>query len=215
MVDFTLGKDVGLGLFDSAETDTIAAGIRIAQFTSRNVGRFNADPSYYFGPHAFLEGKYHRAFNAVADEKRNFQGIGPELTWDATIPVAGNPQDGQIALDWGVNGAVLFGRQRVAIHHETSQCTVEGPAGYGLAYSDGGCRPTGVHTQSITRSHTVVVPNVGGHLGLSMLYHDAKLSFGYRADTFFNAIDGGQETAKSYNRGFYGPYFNISLGLGG
>jgi len=59
----------------------------------------------------------------------------------------------------------------------------------------------------------VVVPNLGSHLGLSMLYRDAKVSFGYRADTFFNAMDGGQDTAKDYNRGFYGPYLNVSLGL--
>ena len=38
---------------------------------------------------------------------------------------------------------------------------------------------------------------------------------GDRADTFFGAMDGGQATAKDYNRGFYGPYMNVSIGLGG
>ena len=46
-----------------------------------------------------------------------------------------------------------------------------------------------------------------------MRYTDAKVSLGYRADTFFGAMDGGQETAKKENRGFYGPYLNVSFGL--
>jgi hypothetical protein len=42
-----------------------------------------------------------------------------------------------------------------------------------------------------------------------------KISFGYRSHTFFGAMDGGQETAKDYNRSFYGPYLNPSIGTGG
>jgi hypothetical protein len=68
---------------------------------------------------------------------------------------------------------------------------------------------------NVNRSRTVTVPNLGGYIGASMRYHNSKVSLGYRADTFFNAMDGGQETHKAYNRGFYGPYLNVSLGLGG
>jgi hypothetical protein len=68
---------------------------------------------------------------------------------------------------------------------------------------------------SITRSRSAVVPNLGGYLGASARYNNARISLGYRADFFFNAMDGGQDTAKKYNRGFYGPYLNVSLGLGG
>ena len=70
-------------------------------------------------------------------------------------------------------------------------------------------------TDNVNRSHNVTVPNLGGYAGLSVKYHDAKVSLGYRADTFFNAIDGGQYAVDKKDRGFYGPYFNISLGLGG
>jgi hypothetical protein len=59
------------------------------------------------------------------------------------------------------------------------------------------------------------VPNLGGYIGASARYNNAKISFGYRADTFFGAMDGGQAAAKDYNRGFYGPYMNVSIGLGG
>ena len=68
---------------------------------------------------------------------------------------------------------------------------------------------------TIERSRQVTVPNIGAHIGLSYNYRNAKLSFGYKADAFFGAIDGGQEAAKNYNRVFYGPYMNVSIGLGG
>ena len=67
--------------------------------------------------------------------------------------------------------------------------------------------------ETYSRSRRVTVPNLGGYIGASVIYTNSKVSLGYRADTFFNAIDGGQETAKSYNRGFYGPYLNVSLGF--
>jgi hypothetical protein len=60
-----------------------------------------------------------------------------------------------------------------------------------------------------------VVPNIGAFAGLSFRYAAAKVSFGYKADFFFNAMDGGIDTAKSYDRNFYGPFATISIGLGG
>ena len=58
------------------------------------------------------------------------------------------------------------------------------------------------------------MPNLGGFAGLSYRMQDFKVSFGYRADFFFNAIDGGIDTRKEENRGFFGPYASISVGLG-
>ena len=51
----------------------------------------------------------------------------------------------------------------------------------------------------------MTVPNVGGFAGLSFNYADAKISFGYKADFFFGAIDGGIDTRKNENRGFSAP----------
>ena len=65
------------------------------------------------------------------------------------------------------------------------------------------------------RSRTVVVPNVGGFAGASFNFSNAKVSLGYRADFFFGAMDGGIDTAKSENRGFYGPFAIVSVGFGG
>jgi hypothetical protein len=67
--------------------------------------------------------------------------------------------------------------------------------------------------EDITRSTSATVPNIGGYLGASVRYRSSELSLGYRADTFFNAMDGGQQTRDTFNRGFYGPYLNVSLGL--
>jgi iron complex outermembrane receptor protein len=70
-------------------------------------------------------------------------------------------------------------------------------------------------TRFHNRSRMATVPNLGGFIGLSIKYNNAKVSFGYRADEFFGAMDGGIDTYKSYNRGFFGPFANISIGLGG
>jgi hypothetical protein len=61
----------------------------------------------------------------------------------------------------------------------------------------------------------VTVPNLGGYIGASMKYRNAKISFGYRADAFFGAMDGGQDVAKDYTRAFYGPFLNVTIGMGG
>jgi len=61
----------------------------------------------------------------------------------------------------------------------------------------------------------VIVPNIGGFAGLSLRFPNAKVSFGYRADAFFGAMDGGIDARKTYDRDFYGPFATISIGLGG
>jgi hypothetical protein len=111
-----------------------------------------------------------------------------------------------------VNAALLFGRQSVNAQHFTSYCNVNGIA------TVRGCitgLPGQTRTKVTHRDRRVTVPNLGGYAGLSMRYDAAKISFGYRADAFFNAMDGGQDSAKKYNRGFYGPYLNLSIGFGG
>jgi hypothetical protein len=66
-----------------------------------------------------------------------------------------------------------------------------------------------------TRSRNVVVPNIGGSVGLSWRVEDFKVNLGYRADFFFNAMDGGIDATKNEDRAFFGPYASVSIGLGG
>jgi hypothetical protein len=65
----------------------------------------------------------------------------------------------------------------------------------------------------VDRAKTVIVPNVGGFAGASWRIENFKVSAGYRADLFFHAMDGGIDTRKSENVGFYGPFATISVGL--
>jgi hypothetical protein len=71
------------------------------------------------------------------------------------------------------------------------------------------------HHATSTRGHSVVVPNVGGFAGVSFNFPNAKASFGYRADFFFGALDGGLDIRQARDVSFHGLFANISIGLGG
>jgi hypothetical protein len=211
IMDFEASVNVGIGLFGKEGVGNIAGGLRVAQFKSHGVLEINSDPEYVFTP----EVKYHNVYESRGTEDRDFHGLGPELNWEANQAILGNPDDGEITLDWGVNAAVLFGRQSVNAHHFSSYCHENGSAQIAGCVTAAHYGPGHSQTKTFNRSRRKVVPNLGGYIGASARYNNAKLSFGYRADTFFGAMDGGQETAKDYNRGFYGPYMNVSIGLGG
>jgi outer membrane receptor protein involved in Fe transport len=213
MLDFMLGKDFGLGSLNGE----LSAGVRIAQFHSQASLTLGADPHYNFVVNASQ--KYHEIWEFASQETRTFRGIGPEVAWDGKQALWGSAGDGELTLDWGVNMGVLFGRQSAILHHAVKHCRVDGFGS--LAVCEGGDIFGSTDPRipeppdDVNRSRTVTVPNLGGYIGASMRYHNSKVSFGYRADTFFDAIDGGQETHESTNRGFYGPYLNVTLGLGG
>jgi hypothetical protein len=125
----------------------------------------------------------------------------------------GDSRDASLMLDWGVNGAILFGRQKTHTHH---QSTGKSFYHYGPFLTG----PAAPHTTAVlpatpdhTRSRNVTVPNIGGFAGLSFKYPNAKVSLGYRADFFFGAVDGGIDARKTYDRSFYGPYMTVSIGL--
>jgi iron complex outermembrane receptor protein len=259
ILDFLVGKDVGLGMFGIDGTSVVSGGVRVAQFVSRSNENMNAVPDLQYptaaiSNHAqkyqFLHPKMHfHDYQAVAAEKQSFHGLGPELAWNASTPVAGNGTDnGAIALDWGANVSMLFGRQNARGSHKTTTVSyyltrpgagggdaiigdLFGPPGHQvkneyflgpcthsteahIRTAGPGCAPkTGAASHN--RSRMVAVPNVGALFGLSYKYQNAKVSFGYRADEFFGAMDGGIDTHKSENRGFNGPYATLSIGLGG
>ena len=211
IIDFQAGKDVGLGRLG---TSTISAGVRFAQMSS-SVGATihgRADQHFqylsFFGFHIPFE-VFH-AYNATASDTHHFNGIGPSLSWSASTPLVGNPNDGEIALDWGVNGAVLFGKQRTKSDgHVTKN-------GFSIKYGFGqsAYRMLTRYPVSHSREKSVAVPNLGGFAGFSYRFVDAKLSLGYRADFFFGAIDGGWDAKHEITRSFNGPYASISVGLG-
>jgi hypothetical protein len=240
VLDFQAGKDVGLGLFGGRGSSVISAGVRFAQFTSKaNVSlRIEPDVHYPTAPitnFAQLRGfKYYdpihfHDYAASENSQRSFHGIGPSLAWNGSTPLFGSSEQG-VSLDWGANAAVLFGRQKVRGHHQSTTRSYYGnhfqkkgvsrhgyESGYFVYASLEGYVPPYTHqarnSRDFSRSRTVVVPNLGGTAGLSFRYLNAKVSFGYRADFFFGAMDEGIDTRRTENVGFHGPYAAISVGF--
>jgi iron complex outermembrane receptor protein len=222
IIDFMAGKDVGLGMFGASGSSVLSGGLRMADFVSRSSASIFGVPNSDRFPNGL--GLYQQ--NAgTAQEKSSFHGIGPAISWDASKPVDGNEQEGEITVDWGANAAVLFGRQtangeagNTAGHYHCGNLFYPTPA----HLCHGNQSPFYSHHSSYqnpavahARARTATVPNLGGFIGASMKYRNAKVSFGYRADEFFDAMDGGINAHKSENEGFFGPYANISIGLGG
>jgi hypothetical protein len=225
IADFQIGRDVGLGLFGQQSSSTVNAGVRFAQFTSRSSVDIRENPDWHFSPKYVTipsYGLYHfklpygqpyHSFDGSFEASRSFRGIGPSISWKNATVLVGN-EDSAVVADWGLNGALLFGRQKAETHHRTIDqyhaggAFVTVPAQRTTVYD----HPA---TPDHTRSRSVIVPNLGGFAGLTVRYPNAKVSLGYRADFFFGAMDGGIDTRKTYNRDFYGPYATISVGLGG
>jgi len=248
ILDFEAGKDVGLGMFGVKGSSVISIGVRFAQFTSRANVSVHARPHYTEGaahsgtrvltryvsspiPSTYYITAGYRTvdlfrstFAATLHAKRKTNAVGPAVTWSASLPVAGNDADMTLNFDWGVNAALLFGRQRTRTEHKTSGSHYSKTGGkFKYHYTPGGYYTRGntIRTSSYvhgpvtrTRSRRVTIPNLGGFAGISLKFPNAKVSLGYRADVFFGAVDGGIDVRKSQNRAFYGPYASISIGLG-
>jgi hypothetical protein len=197
ILDFQAGKDVGLGMFGNNGHSKVNVGIRYAQLDSNRSVNIHYQPTNN-------QHNYNRFYGSLY-AKHKFTGVGPSLSWDASAGLLGDAGGG-ISLDWGLNGAVLFGRQKLTGHHLTS--------GYAIFYSGAAKHLIYQHSFPLDRSKQVIVPNLGGFAGVSWRYPNAKISMGYRADMFFGAIDGGIDTAHRENVGFYGPFATISIGFG-
>jgi hypothetical protein len=221
IVDFNMGKDIGIGALGGDNTSLVSAGLRFAQFNASTHTNINGIPDVNVVGHEFkYDGLFqsHHRYAGDVDVDRSFHGFGPSLSWEASALMLGRGDDSRLTFDWGLNGAVLFGRQKVSgerhvtgSHYKTMQKFPK----YGTAVFYSGVASSYRHPNRIDRSRSVIVPNVGGFAGLSFRYVNAKLSLGYRADFFFGAMDGGIDTRRTYDRNFYGPFATVSIGLGG
>jgi hypothetical protein len=216
IVDFQAGKDVGLGMFGRGGSSVLNFGIRFAQFGSESNVVLQSDPDWQFhykyaGTIKLAQQAFHTNRASLAAE-RSFHGIGPTLSWNASAPFAGNSHNGELSFDGGLGAAVLFGRQRAQIHHQ-----VTGEYRPPVFGSEQGPRYITYQPPAVDhlRARTVTVPNVGGFAGLTYRIENFKMSAGYRADLFFGAMDGGIDTTKKQNVGFYGPFASVSVGIGG
>lgn len=193
IADFQAGKDVGLGMFGKHTHSVFSVGLRYAQFTARSSGFISSAKTVY--DHYFYKERSHIDRSSMA--------IGPSIAWDATVPVAGVPNN-NLSLDWGAKAAILFGRQKVNF----SVQSIQGHPGYHTVIYTTATSP-GVRGKAVT------IPNVGGFVGLSYNLRAAKVSLGYRADMYFGAFDAGFVARRSSNQSFYGPFLTVGIGIGG
>ena len=221
ILDFEAGKDIGLGLFGNGSTSQIMAGVRFAQFTASASASLHARPDLVFYnryaafthkyPEWYVPVAHFHTFGGSANSARSFRGIGPSLSWDASVPFLGSPASREFSFDWGVNGAALVGRRKAqGSHHETGhyhQAKYQNGGNNHYYYSN--------NPPPFARAHSILVPNVGGFAGLSLKFPNAKISLGYRGDFFFGAMDTGWDKEKTKTVGFYGPFATISVGIGG
>ncbi len=185
IVDFAVGRDVGLGLFgNSGGTSTITAGVRIAHFradtdVAETAGIYMSSPPGYY------------AISTPGKIKRSFTGAGPRIAWRGSVPIERNPA---FSFDWGVSGALLFGRQEATISVGTP---------YGDLYP------------LYDRRKSVVVPNVEAFAALSWQLPDVpgRFTAGYRVDAYFDVIDGGHHEAESVDRIIHGPFARFTIEL--
>jgi len=215
IVDFQVGKDIGIGLLGHGTDTVISFGARYAQMNARSKAHSYANPEADFVQLQFTFGSIHKYrirtpnYRSAAFMERtdNLHALGPSLSMKNTTGLLGTVEEGQLALDWGMNAALLFGRQKAKTSHHSS-----------VRYFPSIDALPAVHTYAPvnrTRSRMVTIPNVGGFAGLSYRFTNAKISAGYRADFFFGAKDSGLETRSTADVGFHGPYATISIGLGG
>jgi len=232
ILDFSAGRDFGIGMLGRNGDSTVSAGVRIAQFSTASAVEISARPNIRpaFRPAVGIvlinppQPSFYQYF-LTGDAARSFKGVGPSLSWNASAAIAGNAEDGELSLDWGINGAVLFGRQEANVSHHThayhltqqfckrfkanGSCAAFA-SGYPLVYH----HPTNAPAYYSTRSRNVTVPNIGGFAALTARYRGAKVSIGYRYDDFLKAMDTGIDARKTSDLTFHGPYASISIGLG-
>jgi hypothetical protein len=213
IVDFQVGKDIGIGLFGRGTDSIISSGIRYAQMNAQSKGHSYGVPDIYFeqfesdgffGHKYQIRTHFQRSF-AFVERTDSLHALGPSLSMKNSTGLLGTVDSGQLALDWGVNAALLFGRQKAKVSHHST-----------IRHTGTGANIVDVYEPvTVSRSRMVTVPNIGGFAGFSYRFPNAKLSAGYRADFFFDARDGGLETRKATDVGFHGPFATLSIGLGG
>lgn len=208
IVDFQVGRDVGMGLFGKGTDSIISFGARYARMSAASKAHSYAAPDAtfqqvnFYGKYRVLT-KYHES-QAFVERSDSLQAVGPSLSLKNTTGLAGNIENGQIALDWGLNASLLFGRQKAKVSHHSTVTYIQALGNTTVVYTP----------VPHTRSRRVTIPNVGGFMGLSYRFNNAKISAGYRADLFLGAKDNGLDTRSTTNIGFHGPFASLSIGIG-
>ncbi len=213
LADFAVGRDVGFG---QLKRSSVSLGLRYGRLESETDLHVDTVPDWYLEPGFVLGGPIPHKHRYVADlnAHREFDGVGPVLTWEASYPLL-EGDFGDVALDWSLSGGALFGKQKTANtgHEEARYYAGGGFQGIFLFWA----LPIDTVTNevNIPRSDSTTVPVAGASLGLSYNIDRVQIGAGYRWERYFDALDVGYDEAKDGDRTIDGPYFKLSIGFGG
>ncbi len=216
LVDFQVGKDMGLGI---GENSRVSAGLRYARLHSQTDAQLKGVPDWYVpeGWYTNYVNITHTVFEPEARADRKFEGVGPTVSWAAAQPFMTGDW-GKLSVDWSIGGGVMFGTQKTRIV-ETQKSTFTEHTPFQYFFSGSVLPPIPVITVLdpvvIERSEDATVPMVDLSLGVSFSKGPFTTGVGYRWEQYFDAIDGGYRTHESDDRTIDGPYFKLSVGFGG
>jgi hypothetical protein len=203
--DFDVGRDVGLG-------QAVSVGLRYAQFDSTTKLDMQGIPDWYVPDWNFVKYSNHHDYDVDLVGSRKFRGLGPVLSWDAAHRLFSSPTTGNLDLEAGLSGGVLFGDQKTSVEGKETTIYHEGLARFfplpAVGYPVEQPRPA-------SRSNSTSVPTLAAELGLSYGIERFKVRAGYRWERYYDVLDAGYAERKSYDRTFDGPYFKIAVGFGG
>jgi iron complex outermembrane receptor protein len=216
IVDFMIGKEIGLGRFGEGGRSEIAAGLRYAKFESLSRVTIDGATEMYIAP--VLDVKYpdihFNTFSMALASQSEFEGVGPSVSWDSSLRLAGEEETGHADLDWSVGGGVLFGKQNVnSTEEREGEYVHPSDIPFGAAIRDNLYPDSPLIERHRTKD--VTAPTLSLSVGLSYSIDRVRISTGYSYDRFFNAIDGGIDEAQQFDRTIHGPYLKLSLGFGG
>jgi outer membrane receptor protein involved in Fe transport len=208
IADFTVGRDVGLGLIGDSHS-TLSAGLRYASFSSTTAATMSGVSDIFYADGWAKYGTPHHRFEASLKADREFKGAGPVLTWAAAQRLFGSEQVGHLDVDWSLTSGVLFGRQKTQVGGDYASVYLDQPPTNRLP-------PLTEHPIGIEpRSKDVTVPMLDLSLGLAYEVQRIKVGAGYKWERYFNVLDAGYDEHKDADRTIDGPYFKIAVGFGG
>lgn len=190
VVDFTLGKDVGLGMFGLDGSSIVSLGVRYNHFVGRtrtNI-HYSTQVNYFYSTGA-TNGTYYTS-HTLRKVNQQFVGWGPVVTWKGKAPL-----EPDFAFSWGLTAAAVIGGRSF----ETTTSHFDGTV-----------------TRDIVRHREIISPQLGGYVGLVWQAPDSPLDItvGYRGDAYFNIVDkGGFIPGKYADRIIHGPYAQIGFQL--
>jgi hypothetical protein len=213
IADFAVGRDLGLGLAPALKSE-VNIGLRYAHFESTTAVKIDGIPNWDVPEGASYNFSTHDRYNAELTADREFDGLGPTLSWNGKWPIFGDDTVGTVNADLNVTGGVLFGKQRTSVTGTEDAAHFNGVY-FNVRYAYAVLTPEPTVHVDERRSNSVSSALLDLGLGLSYEVGRVAVGAGYRWERYFNVLDVGFADAKDGDRSIDGPYFKVAVGFGG